>query len=154
MDSKSRDTPPDSVSFYVHATPKGKGRPRFSRDRWGRVHTRTPEDTRIFEDRVIAAYLEQVGATRQRPYFPKGVPLALSAEICFAPPESASKKKKLEMISGKIRPTKRPDADNVLKAIADSLNGLAYHDDAQVVEMQATKVYDAIEGVRVTIRPA
>jgi Holliday junction resolvase RusA-like endonuclease len=154
MDSKSRDTPPGSVSFYVHATPKGKGRPRFSRDRWGRVYTRTPEDTRIFEDRVVTAYLEQVGATRQRPYFPKGVPLALSAEICFAPPESASKKKKLEMISGAIRPTKRPDADNVLKAIADSLNGLAYHDDAQVVEMQATKVYDAVEGVRVTIRPA
>ena len=58
------------------------------------------------------------------------------------------------MIAGEIRPTKRPDVDNVLKAIADSLNGLAYADDAQVVDMRASKQYDAIEGVRVTIYPA
>jgi Holliday junction resolvase RusA-like endonuclease len=60
----------------------------------------------------------------------------------------------MEMLADRIRPTKRPDADNVLKAIADSLNGLAYHDDAQLVVMHATKNYDAIEGVRVTIYPA
>lgn len=60
----------------------------------------------------------------------------------------------MEMLAGKIRPTKRPDADNVLKAIADGLNGLAYHDDAQLVEMKGAKYYDAIEGVRVTIYPA
>ena len=150
---KSRDTPPGAISFYVHATPKGKGRPRFSQDRLGGVHTYTPNDTRIFEERVITAYLEQVG-TRQRPHFPKGAPLVLEAEINFAPPESASKKKKMEMLAGRIRPTKRPDADNVLKAIADGLNGLAYHDDAQLVEMNGSKYYDAIEGVRVTIYPA
>lgn len=149
----SRDAPP-FISFFVHATPKGKGRPRFSRDRWGRVRTRTPDETRAFEDCVISAYLEQVGAARQRPYYLKGAALVLDAEIFLAPPESVSKKKKLEMLAGKIRPTKRPDADNVLKAVADSLNGLAYHDDAQIVEMKATKVYDAIAGIRVTIRPA
>lgn len=154
MDQKSRDAPPDRISFYVHGSPKGKGRPRFSRDMYGHVHTHTPPETAEFEARVVTAYLEQGGAARQRPYFPKGAPLILEAEIYFSPPESASKKKKLEMIAGKIRPTKRPDVDNVLKAIADSLNGLAYADDAQVVDMRASKQYDAIEGVRVTVYPA
>lgn len=58
------------------------------------------------------------------------------------------------MLAGEIRPTKRPDVDNVLKAVADSLNGLAYHDDAQLIEMKGTKRYDAIEGVWVLIYPA
>ena len=30
-------------------------------------------------------------------------------------------------------PTKRPDFDNLEKLIADALNGIAYHDDSQVV---------------------
>ena len=146
----SRDTPPGSISFYVHGAPKGKGRPRFTQA----GITYTPDDTRIYEERVIAAYLEQVGTSKQRPYFPKDKPLVLEAVIDFAPPKSASKKKKLQMLAGEIRPIRRPDADNVLKAIADSLNGLAYHDDAQLVEMKGTKRYDAIEGVWVLIYPA
>ena len=33
----------------------------------------------------------------------------------------------------------RPDLDNLLKLVLDSLNGVAYVDDAQVVESHATK---------------
>lgn len=84
----SRDTPPGSISFYVHGAPKGKGRPRFTQA--GIAYT--PDDTRIYEERVIAAYLEQVGTSKQRPYFPKDKPLVLEAVIDFAPPKSASKK--------------------------------------------------------------
>lgn len=138
MDQKSRDTPPDSISFYVHAKPKGKGRPRFSRTRYG-VMTHTPESTAEFEDRVRYAYMEQGGAARQRPHWGKGIPLAIEAEICFAPPASASKKRKLDMCAGRIRHTIKPDVDNVLKAVEDALNGLAYADDAQIVETHAIK---------------
>lgn len=38
------------------------------------------------------------------------------------------------MLAGEIRPTKKPDMDNVVKIIADSLNNLAYYDDTQIVE--------------------
>ena len=148
---KSRDAPPDRISFRVHADPKGKGRPRFSRDRFGRVHTRTPDATVDFEDRIRAAYLEQGGAARQRPAIPAGVPIRMQVEIFFAPPKGTTKKKALEMCAGRIRPTKRPDIDNVLKAVADALNGLAYVDDAQIVEMTASKRYDAVEGILVEI---
>ena len=47
------------------------------------------------------------------------------------------------MIDGEILPTKRPDIDNVVKCIMDSLNKLAYKDDAQVVALVAEKCYGA-----------
>ena len=43
------------------------------------------------------------------------------------------KKQKALMLDGLIRPTVKPDLDNFAKLVLDSLNGYAYHDDAQVV---------------------
>ena len=37
----------------------------------------------------------------------------------------------------------RPDADNVLKAVADALIGIAYRDDGQVFDASVTKRYAA-----------
>ena len=34
------------------------------------------------------------------------------------------------MFKGEMLPTKKPDVDNIIKIILDSLNGLAYKDDA------------------------
>ncbi len=45
------------------------------------------------------------------------------------------------MISGKIRPTKKPDCDNTVKIICDALNELAYKDDSQIVTTQIAKYY-------------
>ena len=56
------------------------------------------------------------------------------------------------MLSGKIRPTKRPDIDNVAKVIYDSLNKVAYHDDAAIVESRVGKFYSDNPRVEVTIR--
>ena len=40
-----------------------------------------------------------------------------------------------------FRPAKRPDFDNIGKIIADALNGVAYRDDAQIVEAKLVKIY-------------
>lgn len=37
------------------------------------------------------------------------------------------------------RDTTKPDIDNVLKAVLDALNGVAYKDDSQVVEVRVVK---------------
>lgn len=42
---------------------------------------------------------------------------------------------------GAIRPTKTPDIDNLMKAIQDALNGVAYVDDKQIVEEHSYKWY-------------
>jgi Holliday junction resolvase RusA-like endonuclease len=48
-------------------------------------------------------------------------------------------------LAGMIRPTSRPDADNVAKLVLDALNrsGRFWRDDAQVVELTSLKWYGA-----------
>lgn len=66
---------------------------------------------------------------------------ALELEVVFYMPipKSLSKRKKEELIGAYH--TKRPDTDNLLKALKDALGGLCYRDDAQVSVVSAKKIY-------------
>lgn len=55
------------------------------------------------------------------------------------------------MLSGANRPAKKPDCDNVEKAVYDALNGLAYKDDAQIVESGLKKYYAVTPCVKVEL---
>jgi Holliday junction resolvase RusA-like endonuclease len=59
----------------------------------------------------------------------------------FSIPKSASQVKKAKMLSGDIRPTKKPDWDNIGKVVCDALNNLAYGDDSHVVSGTVYKWY-------------
>lgn len=76
----------------------------------------------------------------------------IRAEIMayYSIPKSAGKRARADMLSGKLRPAKKPDLDNVAKIVLDSLNGLAYQDDAAVVELVVEKFYS--ETPRVEVR--
>ena len=134
------------VSFEVLGNPVGKGRPRFS-IRNGRVNTRTPDATVLYENYVRLMYQEQCGHR-----FPDDAALAMDVTAFYQIPKSASQKKKNDMQFEKIRPTKTPDCDNVLKAIADSLQGVAYRDDKNIVECRVRKFYSDIPRVIVGIK--
>ena len=54
----------------------------------------------------------------------------------------------------KIRPMKKPDFDNIGKIVCDSLNDIAYHDDAQIVDAQVRKFFSDDPRVVVTIQEA
>lgn len=58
---------------------------------------------------------------------------------------------KLDMLEGRELPLKKPDMDNIVKVVADALNGVAYHDDTQIALVQAKKCYSAVEGLDVTV---
>lgn len=130
------------VGFTVMGEPTGKGRPRFvarynpqTGRAFGQAHT--PEKTIVYENLVKMEYLEQTGRFR----FPDDAMLAMRIAAYYGIPKSASKKKRSMMIDGLIRPTKKPDMDNVMKIIADSLNQIAYKDDTQVVDCCCRKFY-------------
>ena len=55
------------------------------------------------------------------------------------------------MIDRLIRPTRKPDFDNIGKVICDALNGIAYRDDAQIVDALVRKFYSDIPRVIVEI---
>jgi len=133
------------VRFTVLGEPKGKGRPRFAPG-MGRPYT--PKATVNYEVLVRMEYERQCKGYR----FDDGTMLDMRIMAFYRIPKSESKKKKAEMASGTIRPTKKPDMDNVVKIIADSLNEVAYKDDTQIVDVQCRKFYSEEPRVEVTIR--
>ncbi len=58
----------------------------------------------------------------------------LTCVIYRAVPKSWSRRKRADAITDKIRPTTKPDLDNLIKGIKDALSGVWYKDDSQVVE--------------------
>ncbi len=137
------------VKFVVPGPPKGKGRPRFSTVA-GHAKATTPKDTVLYENLVKTEYQRQCGEAR----FEDGAMLDLRVVAYYPIPSSKSKKQQRLMEAGVIRPTTKPDNDNILKIVADSLNQVAYKDDAQVVDAQIRKFYSRRPRVAVVIRPA
>ena len=64
-------------------------------------------------------------------------PIKLTVYAWFSRPKSEIRKTKPMPEYPHI---KKPDADNVLKAVMDALNGLAWHDDAQVASVTVEKM--------------
>lgn len=116
------------VTFTVPGIPVGKGRPRFMKN----GHTYTPQKTREYEGKVVQCWKYQSGEG-----FAAGVPLRATVTAFFAVPKSTSKKKAVAMDG--TPHIKRPDADNVAKAILDALNGHAYNDDSAIAALTVWK---------------
>ena len=47
--------------------------------------------------------------------------------------------------------TKRPDVDNLAKAVLDAMNGIAYHDDSQITQLNVVKAYTGLPHITVQI---
>ena len=77
--------------------------------------------------------------------------LELLAELPI--PASWSKRKRTDAILGIIRPTGRPDLDNVFKLMADAFNGVVFRDDALIVTMRCRKIYGLQPKLVVTVSP-
>jgi len=127
------------MTFILWGEPVGKGRPRF----W-QGHAVTPPKTKAYEKEVARIYKMYGGEMMSGP-----VRIAVTA--WYRIPKSASKKLKHQMEIGEVRPTKKPDIDNVMKIIMDGLTGVAYEDDKQVVEFRIDKFYDYEPKVTVLI---
>lgn len=119
------------MMFLVPGEPRGKGRPRFLKN----GHAYTPEKTKFAEGKISAAW-----KSTKAKMFPN-VPLCLTVYAYFAIPASWTKKKRTLAAANGVYPTVKPDCDNVLKLVADALNGLAYADDKQIVKMRIVKMY-------------
>lgn len=136
------------IYFIVEGEIVGKGRPRVT-TRGGFARAYTPKRTVDCENRIRAAYLNE---------YPIGMkwkskePLEIVINVYFEIPKSATKKAREQMILGYVRPTKKPDADNLMKTICDSLNGLCFQDDSQIVEATINKWYAVEPKAEITIR--
>jgi Holliday junction resolvase RusA-like endonuclease len=123
---------PDTVVIEVLGEPKGKGRPRFVR---ATGHAYTPAKTSSYE-----ALLRHEAALAMAGSPPITGPVGVTVSAHFGVPQSWSAKKRAAALSDNIRPTTKPDWDNLAKML-DALNGVVWVDDKQVVHGTILKFY-------------
>ncbi len=119
------------MRFTVFGKPEGKARARVVKG-----HAYTPEKTAVYEDSVRVAF--RMGNPGARPLVG---PVLVEIIAFYAIPSGATKAMQAKMRNNEVRPTTRPDWDNIGKIICDALSGYAWRDDAQVVEATVTKRY-------------
>jgi Holliday junction resolvase RusA-like endonuclease len=135
----------DTLTIIVPGAARGKGRPRFAvQGKFARAYT--DAKTVSAENWIKACAVEQVGTPCLEG------PLAVCMAVAVGIPESWSKKKKADALAGVIRPTSKPDCDNIFK-MTDALNGIVWRDDAQIVDASVTKRYAEKPETRITVRP-
>ena len=135
----------NKLKFSVKIKPKGKDRPRFRRI-GNYVTTYTTKATKDYEETIKKAFLEQCEGQYDKEYMG---PIKMSIWALFEPPKSYSKKKKMELFD--TPHLKKPDADNIAKAICDALNGIAWKDDSQISDLIIHKYYDEEDMIIVEI---
>lgn len=129
------------IALSVPGEPQGKQRPK-----WSKVGTYSPKKTVNYE-----TYIKELFAVAYPDFEP--VESALEMELTaglLIPPSQSNRKKRL-MEEREIRPTKRPDGDNVLKVVMDALEGLAYKNDSQIVTALIEKYYTKKPGLEIRI---
>ena len=133
----------NEIIVELAGAPMAKERVRVTRA----GHAYTPERTLNYEARLAhAAQLVMNG----RPLL-EG-PLSVLLTIIMPIAESKPKKWREAALVGKIRPVKKPDADNYAKVL-DALNLIVWSDDSQIVDLHVLKFYGAKPSFKAVIAP-
>lgn len=136
------------LMFEIPGSPIGQGRPKFSTIN-GHAKAYDPEKSRNYK-----AYVRLLAtqAMKDSGFTMIEGPCSLDILAFFEVPKSKSKKFREAALEGRERPTKKPDIDNIVKALQDALNGLAYKDDSSIVYLSVAKCYSEIPRVEVILR--
>lgn len=129
--------------FEIPGKVIGKGRPRLN-SYTGAVYT--PTRTKDYESLVEQYFLLKY------PRF-KALEGRIKVNIIayFAIPKTTKKSDINEMLENNISPTKKPDIDNIVKVVLDSMNKFAFKDDNQITKLEVEKKYAQEDKVYVKI---
>ena len=83
-------------------------------------------------------------------YYFEEVPIVMEVEAYMPVPTKFRKAEKLDALAGKLKPCEKPDVDNILKAILDALNAVAYADDRFIYKLSIVREYS--ENPRTVVR--
>jgi Holliday junction resolvase RusA-like endonuclease len=117
----------------VFGLPVAQGRPRAYKTPAGQVRVFDPANARDWKRTVQAQVLTQ------KPPAPVEGPLAVALQFFLPRPPSLPKRERF--------PAKRPDAENLAKAVLDAMQGVVYRDDGQIVRLSIAKDYGPAPGV-------
>ena len=136
------------IEFKVEGKAVPQPRPRVVRMRNGQTRAYNSEKSVVYKRIVQAAALSEMNKQR---LIMTDRPLAMRLTFVFAPPKSYTKKKLEAVKSGELRYTKKPDLDNLAKAILDACNNTVYKDDSQIITLSINKEYGHTDHVAVKI---
>ena len=129
--------------FEVPAKIMGKGRPRIN-SYTGHVYT--PTKTKDYESLIEQYFLLK---------YPRYQTIEGRAKVTivayFEVPKAVNKTQREQMLANTISPTKKPDIDNIVKIVLDSMNKLAFRDDTQITKIEVEKNYSYEEKLYVKI---
>ncbi len=136
-----------SISFVVFCKPEPQGSVRaFTPKGWNRpILTSDNKDLKSFRQEVSkAALIARQQAGFNDLIFGKHEPVEVSFAFYFQRPQSAPKKRACHVV--------KPDLSKLVRAAEDSLTGIIYMDDSQIVSYGRTqKHYGAPERVELTV---
>ena len=133
-------TSPGKIEFVIPGKVIGKGRPHFVKKTGVAI---TPQQTRSYESLVRDVVLPLMAG--QKPW--EGCVKAHLVAY-YKVPKSWSKKNKELAMAQKIPPGK-PDGDNILKIVCDSVNRVLYLDDKQITDGRIIKLWSEEESLYV-----
>jgi Holliday junction resolvase RusA-like endonuclease len=133
------------IKFVYYGEPVAKGRPKFFRAKAGYVGTYTPKKTAAAEEDFKSQAIK---------FSPKTLitgEISLDVGFYRGLKKSMSKRAKIDALDGRLNPTTRPDIDNNVKLVCDSMNGLFWQDDAQIVSLTMKKRYSDTPRIEISM---
>lgn len=132
------------VTFEVPGKPMGKARPRATRN----GHIFMPEEYVSYKERVQASWR----AATDFGHFWEG-PVVLEVGVCRARPKGHYRTNGSLSAAGRRDPLPMttPDLDNIAGSVMDALNGFAWKDDSQIVDVHAYRTWGDRHSVTVSI---
>ena len=135
----------DQLFFTFEIEPVPQLRPRVSSRPYVRVYD--PPKVKNFKSLLRSLASSQYS----RP--PMLGPLSVSLTFYRPVQSSISKTERERRLSNESKPVVKPDTDNYIKSTLDALNGVLWHDDSQIVKIEAEKKYSDHPKITVSVKP-
>ena len=135
----------DQLFFTFEIEPVPQLRPRVSSRPYIRVYD--PPKVKQFKHILRSLAVDQYS----RP--PLLGPLSVSLTFYRPVQKSISQSERERRLSNRSKPVVKPDTDNYIKSTLDALNGVLWHDDSQIVKIEAEKKYSDHPRIRVSVKP-
>lgn len=136
----------DQLFFTFEIEPVPQLRPRVS-SRGGYVRVYDPPKVKNFKRILRSLAVDQYA----RP--PLLGPLSVSLTFYRPVQKSISQSERERRLSNESKPVVKPDTDNYIKSTLDALNGILWHDDAQIVKITGEKRYSDRPKITVSVKP-
>lgn len=135
------------MKFILTGIPQSKDRPRFFKTKDG-IRSYDPKSKKKQDTgKALQILIFEAMSSELDEICSEAVDLTVadfyhvSLAFYLPIPKSDSKRQKKAKLEGLLKPTTKPDLDNLEKFILDAMNGIFFADDKQVVKLASEKIY-------------